>query len=87
LISEIQPDPRWGGGKKSNNFVVHVLERFFDKDHETAYGIMMHANQHGKGECGVYAYEVAQTKVTRTMDFARKHQHPLQGVMERKPPA
>ena len=65
-------------------FVVHVLERFFNKDHETAHRIMMHVHQHGIGECGVYTYEVAETKVTQVMDFARKHQHPLQCVMEKK---
>jgi ATP-dependent Clp protease adapter protein ClpS len=41
-----------------------VLERFFNKDHETAHRIMMHVHQHGIGECGVYTYEVAETKVT-----------------------
>ena len=65
-------------------FVVHVLERFFNKDQEAAHQIMMHVHQHGIGECGVYTYEVAETKVTQVMDFARKHQHPLQCVMEKK---
>jgi ATP-dependent Clp protease adaptor protein ClpS len=65
-------------------FVVHILERFFNKDHETAHRIMMHVHQHGIGECGVFTYEVAETKVTQVMDFARKHQHPLQCIMEKK---
>jgi len=65
-------------------FVVHVLERFFNKDREAAYQIMMHVHQHGIGECGIYTYEVAETKVTQVMDFSRKHQHPLQCVMEKK---
>jgi ATP-dependent Clp protease adaptor protein ClpS len=65
-------------------FVVHVLERFFNKDHETAHRIMMHVHQHGIGECGIFTYEVAETKVTQVMDFARKHQHPLQCIMEKK---
>ena len=65
-------------------FVVHVLERFFNKDHETATRIMLHVHHHGIGECGIYTYEVAETKVTQVMDFARKHQHPLQCVMEKK---
>ena len=65
-------------------FVVHVLERFFSKDHEAAQRIMMHVHQHGIGECGVFTYEVAETKVTQVMDFARKHQHPLQCIMEKK---
>ena len=65
-------------------FVVHVLERFFGKDHEAATRIMLHVHHHGIGECGIYTYEVAETKVTQVMDFARKHQHPLQCVMEKK---
>ena len=65
-------------------FVVHVLERFFNKSREDATRIMLHINQNGAGECGVYTYEVAETKVTQVMDFARKHQHPLQCVMEKK---
>jgi ATP-dependent Clp protease adaptor protein ClpS len=65
-------------------FVVHVLERFFNKDQEAAHRIMMHVHQHGIGECGVLTYEVAETKVTQVMDFARKHQHPLQCIMEKK---
>lgn len=65
-------------------FVVHVLERFFNKDREAATLIMLHVHHHGIGECGVYTYEIAETKVTQVMDFARKHQHPLQCVMEKK---
>ncbi|HEV2559887.1 MAG TPA: ATP-dependent Clp protease adapter ClpS [Microvirga sp.] len=65
-------------------FVVHVLERFFNKDREDATRIMLHVHQNGVGECGVFTYEVAETKVTQVMDFARKHQHPLQCVMEKK---
>src|SRR5882724_9928264 len=65
-------------------FVVLVLERFFNKDREDATRVMLHVHQHGVGECGVYTYEVAETKVTQVMDFARKHQHPLQCVMEKK---
>lgn len=65
-------------------FVVHVLERFFQKGREEATRVMLHVHQHGVGECGTYTYEVAETKVTQVMDFARKHQHPLQCVMEKK---
>jgi ATP-dependent Clp protease adaptor protein ClpS len=64
-------------------FVVHVLERFFNKNREDATRIMLHVHQNGVGECGVFTYEVAETKVTQVMDFARKHQHPLQCVMEK----
>lgn len=65
-------------------FVVHVLERFFQKSREDATRVMLHVHHHGVGECGIYTYEVAETKVTQVMDFARKHQHPLQCVMEKK---
>ncbi|SEQ00673.1 ATP-dependent Clp protease adaptor protein ClpS [Faunimonas pinastri] len=65
-------------------FVVHVLMRFFQKSQEDATRIMLHVHTNGVGECGVYTYEVAETKVTQVMDAARKHQHPLQCVMEKK---
>jgi len=65
-------------------FVVHVLEKFFQKDVESAIKIMLHVHHHGIGECGIFTYEIAETKVTQVMDFARKHQHPLQCVMEKK---
>ena len=65
-------------------FVVHVLEKFFQKDVEAATKIMLHVHHHGIGECGVFTYEIAETKVTQVMDFARMHQHPLQCVMEKK---
>jgi ATP-dependent Clp protease adaptor protein ClpS len=65
-------------------FVVHVLIRFFNKNQEDATRIMLHVHQNGVGECGIYTYEIAETKVTQVMDFARKHQHPLQCVMEKK---
>ena len=65
-------------------FVVLVLERFFNKDREAATRIMLHVHHHGIGECGIYTYEVAETKVTQVMDYARKYQHPLQCVMEKK---
>ena len=64
-------------------FVIHVLERFFQKDRDAATRIMLHVHNHGVGECGVFTYEVAETKVTQVMDFARQHQHPLQCVMEK----
>jgi ATP-dependent Clp protease adaptor protein ClpS len=65
-------------------FVVLVLEKFFQKDVEAATKIMLHVHHHGIGECGIFTYEIAETKVTQVMDFARKHQHPLQCVMEKK---
>ena len=65
-------------------FVVHILERFFQKDREAATRIMLHVHNHGVGECGIYTFEVAETKVSQVMDFARQNQHPLQCVMEKK---
>ena len=64
-------------------FVVHVLERFFSKTQEDATRIMLHVHNHGVGICGVYTYEIAETKVTQVIDFARQHQHPLQCTMEK----
>jgi ATP-dependent Clp protease adaptor protein ClpS len=65
-------------------FVVHVLERFFSKNREEAHTIMMHVHRRGVGICGVFTYEVAETKVTQVMDFARQHQHPLQCTLEKE---
>ncbi len=64
-------------------FVVHVIERFFGKSREEATRIMLHVHQRGVGVCGVFTYEVAETKVTQVMDFARQHQHPLQCTLEK----
>jgi len=65
-------------------FVVHVLERFFSKGRDDATRIMLHVHRRGVGVCGVYTFEVAETKVTQVMDFARRHQHPLQCTMEKE---
>jgi ATP-dependent Clp protease adaptor protein ClpS len=65
-------------------FVVHVLERFFNKSREEAERIMMHVHRRGVGVCGVYTYEVAETKVTQVIDFARRNEHPLQCTLEKE---
>lgn len=65
-------------------FVVHVLERFFQKSREEATRIMLHVHRRGVGVCGVYTYEVAETKVTQVMDLARQNQHPLQCTIEKE---
>jgi ATP-dependent Clp protease adaptor protein ClpS len=65
-------------------FVVHVLERFFNKTSGDAQRIMMQVHQKGVGVCGVYTFEVAETKVAQVMDFSRQHQHPLQCRMEKE---
>ncbi len=64
-------------------FVVHVLERFFQKSRDEATRIMLHVHKRGVGVCGVYTYEVAETKVTQVMDLARQNQHPLQCTIEK----
>lgn len=65
-------------------FVVHALQRFFNKAHEDAVRIMLHVHHRGVGICGVYTYEVAETKVNQVMDLARQHQHPLQCTIEKE---
>ena len=65
-------------------FVVHVLERFFQKNREEATRIMLHVHRRGVVVCGVYTYEVAETKVTQVMDLARQNQHPLQCTIEKE---
>jgi ATP-dependent Clp protease adaptor protein ClpS len=64
-------------------FVVYILERFFQKSREEATRIMLHVHQKGIGICGVFTYEVAETKVTQVIDFSRQNQHPLQCTMEK----
>ena len=64
-------------------FVVFVIESFFNKSREDATRIMLHVHQNGVGVCGVYTYEVAETKVAQVIDAARRHQHPLQCTMEK----
>ena len=63
-------------------FVVHVLERVFDKDRETATRIMLDIHKEGTGTCGIYPYDAAEAKVSEVLDLAREHQHPLQCVLE-----
>ena len=63
-------------------FVVMVLKRFFGMDLEQATRVMLHVHQRGVGVCGVFTYEVAETKVNQVMDFARQNQHPLQCTLE-----
>ena len=65
-------------------FVVFVLERFFNKGREDATRIMLHVHHKGVGICGVYTYEIAETKVAQVMDLARQHGHPLQCTMEKE---
>jgi len=64
-------------------FVVHVLQQFFRMDMEQATRVMLHVHQRGVGVCGIFSYEVAETKVNQVMDFARQNQHPLQCTLEK----
>jgi len=64
-------------------FVVLVLKRFFRMDLEQATRVMLHVHQRGVGVCGIFPYEVAETKVNQVMDFARENQHPLQCTLEK----
>jgi ATP-dependent Clp protease adaptor protein ClpS len=65
-------------------FVVHTLQRFFKMSVEQATQVMLHVHQRGVGVCGIFTYEVAETKVNQVVEFARKHQHPLQCTMEKE---
>ncbi|MDE0944713.1 MAG: ATP-dependent Clp protease adapter ClpS [Alphaproteobacteria bacterium] len=64
-------------------FVIHVLERYFNKDEQEATQIMLHVHQKGVGVCGIFPFEIAETKVMQVTDLARKNQHPLQCNMEK----
>lgn len=63
-------------------FVVQVLQKFFQKSYEEALRIMLHVHYKGRGICGIYPREVAETKTVQVLDFARKHDHPLQCTFE-----
>jgi ATP-dependent Clp protease adaptor protein ClpS len=65
-------------------FVVHVLERFFGIDHQQAVEIMLTVHRKGLAVVGVFSFEIAETKVTQVMDYARRNQHPLQCTMEKE---
>ncbi|MFN6978821.1 MAG: ATP-dependent Clp protease adapter ClpS [Gemmobacter sp.] len=65
-------------------FVVHVLERFFGLSHAQAFELMLTVHKKGLAVVGVFSFEVAETKVAQVMDFARRHQHPLQCTMEKE---
>ena len=64
-------------------FVVLCLQRFFRMSIEDATRVMLHVHQKGVGVCGIFSYEIAESKVTQVMDFARSNQHPLQCTLEK----
>lgn len=65
-------------------FVVHILENFFNKNKQEATDIMLHVHRRGVGVCGIFTYEVAETKVAQVMDYARQSEQPLQCTMEKE---
>ena len=65
-------------------FVVAVLERFFGLTHAQSFEIMLTVHKRGVAVVGVFSYEIAETKVTQVMDYAQRHQHPLQCTMEKE---
>ncbi|MBW7922702.1 MAG: ATP-dependent Clp protease adapter ClpS [Rubellimicrobium sp.] len=65
-------------------FVVHVLERFFGMSHAQAFELMLTVHKSGLAVVGVFSREIAETKVAQVMDFAQRHQHPLQCTMEKE---
>lgn len=65
-------------------FVVQVLEQFFNKSQEEATRIMLHVHRRGVGLCGVFTFEIAETKVMLVMDYAKRNQYPLQCIMEKE---
>jgi len=65
-------------------FVVMVLQRFFGHDMETAQQIMLHVHQRGVGVCGIFTYEVAESKLNQVVHFARQNEHPLQLQLEKE---
>ena len=64
-------------------FVIYVLESFFSMSHDEATQVMLHVHQKGVGVCGVFTYEIAETKVNQSMDLAQKNEHPLQCTIEK----
>jgi ATP-dependent Clp protease adaptor protein ClpS len=65
-------------------FVITVLEQFFGKTRAEATDIMLHVHRRGVGICGIYTYEVAETKVAQVLSFAKANEQPLQCIMERE---
>lgn len=84
---ELKPPPRFqvillNDDYTPMEFVVEVLEVFFGMDREKATRVMLHVHTRGKGVCGIYSRDVAETKVAQVNDYARHHQHPLLCSME-----
>jgi len=85
--AEVKPPAMWRVMLMNDDytpmeFVISVLQMFFSMNHESAYRVMMHVHTRGKGVCGVYSKEIAETKVAQVNHFAVSHQHPLKCAME-----
>jgi len=65
-------------------FVVHVIEKFFNKNKQEATDVMMQVHRRGVGLCGIFTYEIAESKVQQVMDYARANEQPLQCTMEKE---
>jgi len=66
------------------DFVIHVLQRFFHMSLQEATRVMLSVHQKGVGIAGIYTYEIAETKVRSVLEYARKHEHPLQCTLEKE---
>ena len=65
------------------DFVVEVIQTFFALGHDRATQIMLHVHTKGKGVCGVFTFEIAETKVAQVSDYARQNEHPLKCALEK----
>ena len=65
------------------DFVVHILEIFFSQDRENAIRIMLEVHTRGRGICGIFIHEIAETKVSQVNGYSRENQHPLLCTMEK----
>ena len=65
------------------DFVVEVLRVFFSMDHDRATQIMLHVHTRGKGVCGIFTFDIAETKVAQVNDYARRNEHPLKCALEK----
>lgn len=65
------------------DFVIHVLQKFFNKDHTEATQIMLQVHHKGSGQCGVFAYEIAETKVFQVNQYSKQNRYPLKCTMEK----
>lgn len=65
------------------DFVVDVIQTFFAFDHDRATQIMLHVHTRGKGVCGIFTFEIAETKVAQVNDYARRNEHPLKCALEK----